>query len=548
MATTGKRKHRKLQPAAEKPAKKAKTAPSKLKFKVATAKSIGKGDAIIPKVVKPSGAARKGKGKRKAKGYLLDDEEDESLWNVSVMDESDGVKTHSSGEEDDSEEELQLTPKEHARVHELQAKIRQWMLKGKDKEPQCPEGSDASPTASSNLTPSWPQPINCVLKCRRLLTESSQPSGSETEPRASSGTGPQYTFPDPIVSPDAQSSGSSSAASEVQVAPAESAVIETPAAMTATATSARAPPPPGPAHAVPLADPAHDAPPAPAQAPPPPAPLPPAPVQAHPPPAPAPAPAQAPVLPLDLATLAPAPVQAPAPAPPAQAQAPLPPMVAPLPIEAAIQLPAPAPAAAPPLAQAPPDLVATFSDMTMDEVVTHLEGQEDHRTERMSIVRTITALRDVADRLCDDWTTLLKLWALHEQELEFPTADSRVHKLTVYSRPPEVKWWLFRGRKFASPPTISNVKKYGTIMREWYTVMMPTWHHSEETEWPLRRVMAARDSWENVKRGGANSLAIFIIALSWWFSQATKESEIADASSVCEDLVFVLSNMYAVQL
>ena len=36
-----------------------------------------------------------------------------------------------------------------------------------------------------------------------------------------------------------------------------------------------------------------------------------------------------------------------------------------------------------------------------------------------------------------------------------------------------------------------------------------------------------------------------VVALSWWYKQAAKMPDVlAEASSVCEDLVFVLSDMH----
>ncbi|KZV60144.1 hypothetical protein PENSPDRAFT_538694, partial [Peniophora sp. CONT] len=90
------------------------------------------------------------------------------------------------------------------------------------------------------------------------------------------------------------------------------------------------------------------------------------------------------------------------------------------------------------------------------------------------------------------------------------------HKLTIQDRPGEVRWWLARGRKFASPPTIEFLKGYGEEMRSWYTNAMPAWRDVGANHWPLLRANRGGDDWDQTRRGGANGLAIFIIALSWW--------------------------------
>ena len=54
----------------------------------------------------------------------------------------------------------------------------------------------------------------------------------------------------------------------------------------------------------------------------------------------------------------------------------------------------------------------------------------------------------------------------------------------------------------------------------------------------------ADDGWDSVLRGGANGMAILIMALSWWYKSATSATAMGEASSLCEDLVYVFTDMH----
>lgn len=82
-------------------------------------------------------------------------------------------------------------------------------------------------------------------------------------------------------------------------------------------------------------------------------------------------------------------------------------------------------------------------------------------------------------------------------------------------------------------------------MRAWYSNVMPLWRRKKGT-WPLGRanVKGPDDDWQQVLRGGPNGIQTIVMALYWWFLKADDEHTLLEASCVCEDLLYVLSDMH----
>lgn len=91
---------------------------------------------------------------------------------------------------------------------------------------------------------------------------------------------------------------------------------------------------------------------------------------------------------------------------------------------------------------------------------------------------------------------------------------------------------------------MSDLVEYGDAMRAWYTNVMPLWRRAQDFSWPLSRAKGPDDDWQQVMRGGANGLQVIVVALYWWMKVANSEAILGQAGSVCEDLVFVLSDMH----
>ncbi|KAI0054483.1 hypothetical protein BV25DRAFT_1789869, partial [Artomyces pyxidatus] len=87
------------------------------------------------------------------------------------------------------------------------------------------------------------------------------------------------------------------------------------------------------------------------------------------------------------------------------------------------------------------------------------------------------------------------------------------HKLSSVSRPSEMSHWIKRKRDYTKPPEIENVCDYADTFRTWWSGLQPSWRG---TEWPLTRSIVAGETWEGVRKGGANGFVIVLILLAWW--------------------------------
>lgn len=75
---------------------------------------------------------------------------------------------------------------------------------------------------------------------------------------------------------------------------------------------------------------------------------------------------------------------------------------------------------------------------------------------------------------------------------------------------------------------------------------MPTWRRSALV-WPLGRVIPAGETWDTVRKGGGNGIAVLLVATSWWLHKAKTSTAEArgEAASMVEDLAFVLGELVA---
>ncbi|KAA1479204.1 hypothetical protein DENSPDRAFT_855282, partial [Dentipellis sp. KUC8613] len=119
------------------------------------------------------------------------------------------------------------------------------------------------------------------------------------------------------------------------------------------------------------------------------------------------------------------------------------------------------------------------------------------------------------------------------------------HKLTTTARPKEVKHWIQRHCIYEKPRIIEDLEEYGDGMRTWIMGAMPDWRRTT-IGWPLSRVRLPDQSWAKAMRGGPNSFAIIIVAISWWIVQSAEagnERAQNEAASVVEDLVWSFTEM-----
>jgi hypothetical protein len=96
-------------------------------------------------------------------------------------------------------------------------------------------------------------------------------------------------------------------------------------------------------------------------------------------------------------------------------------------------------------------------------------------------------------------------------------------------------------RDLSKPPNIQDrLGKFGAEMRQWLITIMPNWRGSQ---WPMKRTKS-KDledaTWGMLRRGGRNGVMLYVIALSWWLTEAHDASSERQVEAVVEDLAWAV--------
>ena len=115
-------------------------------------------------------------------------------------------------------------------------------------------------------------------------------------------------------------------------------------------------------------------------------------------------------------------------------------------------------------------------------------------------------------------------------------------KLATHNRPHECEFWMqHRRRDYNKPPNIQErLEEFGVEMRQWLITIMPDWRG---TQWPMLRIKpedVGDPTWDVLRRGGRNGVMLYVIALSWWLTQAQDASSKRQAEAVVEDLAWAV--------
>ena len=96
-------------------------------------------------------------------------------------------------------------------------------------------------------------------------------------------------------------------------------------------------------------------------------------------------------------------------------------------------------------------------------------------------------------------------------------------------------------RDYNKAPSIQDrLDNFGAEMRQWLITIMPDWRGSD---WPMERTKpkdVEDTTWGVVRRGGRNGVMLYVIALSWWLTQANDASSKRQAEAVVEDLAWAV--------
>ncbi|KAI0762071.1 hypothetical protein BC629DRAFT_1294269 [Irpex lacteus] len=139
------------------------------------------------------------------------------------------------------------------------------------------------------------------------------------------------------------------------------------------------------------------------------------------------------------------------------------------------------------------------------------------------------------------WIVMCERWLTHERIMGYPDGDVPNRLPTKY-RPPEIKWWIGRGRPYEKIPPITDVKRYGVEWKAWWTALQPEWRGSS-----LGQVVPADEDieWGSLRRGGCNAVFLVILSLGWWWSLLPADSrDREEVEELMRDVSWVLSAMH----
>ncbi|VDB98017.1 unnamed protein product [Peniophora sp. CBMAI 1063] len=156
-----------------------------------------------------------------------------------------------------------------------------------------------------------------------------------------------------------------------------------------------------------------------------------------------------------------------------------------------------------------------YEDARFEDIVAHIRTMVGDDIEHDYTVRGLTALRKVTAH--EQWQLLLRRWVSFEDQSQW---------FTTKFRPTQVPWWTKRHKVFKMISKL-DVDTFGAAMRKCTET-------SED---------ASEDIWAPTCKGGENSIAILIIALSWWITEAKTAAQQRETVSMVEDLVFVLGQL-----
>ena len=116
----------------------------------------------------------------------------------------------------------------------------------------------------------------------------------------------------------------------------------------------------------------------------------------------------------------------------------------------------------------------------------------------------------------------------------------------VDNRPPEVAFWVGRGRK--SAPLVKNLPSFEAGWWKWWKGIQPKWRSAVEVEGPLtaahREVTDGEGGWASVDKHGQNAFLTVLSCLVWWGTALNgHQGESAGWTAAVDDVHWVLTNL-----
>ena len=147
--------------------------------------------------------------------------------------------------------------------------------------------------------------------------------------------------------------------------------------------------------------------------------------------------------------------------------------------------------------------------------------------------------------LSAELTSAIRLYVDFEEKASF-TVGSPHAGFKVDNQPPEVAYWVGRGRK--SAPPIKDLTSFEAGWWNWWKGLQPKWRSVVEVKGPLtathREVADGEGGWAAVDRHGQNAFLTVLSCLVWWgaaLNGCQGESEAWTAAVA--DVHWVLTNL-----
>lgn len=114
--------------------------------------------------------------------------------------------------------------------------------------------------------------------------------------------------------------------------------------------------------------------------------------------------------------------------------------------------------------------------------------------------------------------------------------------LSASGRPPAVSHWIQCGRKFSSPPKISDLAVFANSFNVWWTSLQPTSRITSDNG-RLSRNVTPDEAWSKTRKGGKNGFYTILLTLSFWIRRATLPAEQSAYENLIDDVVWVVNQM-----
>jgi hypothetical protein len=147
--------------------------------------------------------------------------------------------------------------------------------------------------------------------------------------------------------------------------------------------------------------------------------------------------------------------------------------------------------------------------------------------------------------LSAELTSAIRIYVDFEKTANFVVGSPNAG-FKVDNRPPEVAYWVGRGRK--SAPPIKDLASFEAGWWNWWKGLQPIWRSVVEVEGPLtathREVTDGEGGWAGVDRHGQNAFLTVLSCLVWWGTALNGcQGESESWTAAVADVHWVLTNL-----